>query len=280
MKMVDINVDIGEGFPFDEDLLDFATSANVCCGRHAGSWELTKQTVFLCRQKGVRIGMHPGFPDRPNMGRIRMREDEVAQFANSVLEQAVEFMNYAPDTGYVKPHGAWYNMLTDPVPADPSLYRAAELMLDGVMAACKSPAMLLAGAPICPRLADRGEDVIAEGFADRAYEPDGSLRSRALPDAVLTDPLVIEQQVVRLARKVDSICVHGDTPDCLELVELVYRTLEKHGFEVGYLAFRFCALQRAARCRTAAVSATASSACRTERRLRYGICAFGQCVGR
>ena len=106
MKRVDINVDIGEGFPFDEDLLDFATSANVCCGEHAGSWELTKETIFLCERKGVRIGMHPGFPDRESMGRISPQLDEVAQYANSVFEQVIRFREYTTTAQYLKPHGA------------------------------------------------------------------------------------------------------------------------------------------------------------------------------
>jgi len=234
MKTVDVNVDIGEGFAFDEDLLDFATSANVCCGRHAGSWELTKETIFLCRRKGVRIGMHPGFPDRDNMGRARLGEDEVAQYANSLFEQAIEFWEYAPDTAYVKPHGAWYNMLTESSPESKPLQRACELMLEGVLASTGLPAMLLGGAPIVRTLASLGERTILEGFADRGYEPDGSLRSRSLPGAVLSDKQAIANQVSSLARTVDSICVHGDTDGCVEFAELVYRTLEQNGYEVGF----------------------------------------------
>jgi UPF0271 protein len=234
VKRVDINVDIGEGFDFDSDLLDYATSANVCCGRYAGSWELTKDTVFLCRQKGVRIGIHPGFPDRSSMGRERMKEDEVAQFATSVLEQVLEFMEYAPDAAYIKPHGAFYNMLTDATPQNYALRRACALMLDGAMAATGLAPMLLGGSPIIAELAKNGDVAILEGFADRAYEADGSLRARHLPGAVLSDKGEISAQVERLARQVDSICVHGDTPDCVDLVQLVYECLEKSGFEVGY----------------------------------------------
>ena len=234
MKKVDINVDIGEGFAFDEDLLDFATSANVCCGAHAGSWELTKDTIFLCRQKGVRIGMHPGFPDRESMGRARMQDDEVMQFSNSILEQAVQFVEYAPDAAYVKPHGAWYNMLTEHAPQNSALFRACKLMLDGVLAVAGSPAMLLRGCTVSLELVHSGEQVIEEGFADRAYEPDGTLRSRSLPGAVLESRNEIVAQVLRLSPLVDSICIHGDTPGCVEIAQLVYETIESHGFEVGF----------------------------------------------
>jgi len=234
VKTVDINVDIGEGFAFDEDLLDFATSANVCCGAHAGSWDLTKETVFLCRRKGVRIGMHPGFPDREAMGRAYMKEDEVAQYTHSLFEQAAEFRSYAPDVAYVKPHGAWYNMLTEQHPANQGLRLAVELALQGVLASTGLPAMLLEGSDIVASISKIGEKTILEGFADRAYEPDGTLRSRSLPGAALADDNEITQQVLRLARRVDSICIHGDSPGCVEIAELVYRTLEQGGYEVGF----------------------------------------------
>ena len=234
MKKIDINVDIGEGFAFDEDLLDYATSANVCCGAHAGSWELTKDTIFLCRRKGVRIGMHPGFPDRHSMGRERMKEDEVAQFANSLLEQAVEFKEYADDTAYVKPHGAFYNMLTEHVPPDPSLAMACRLMLEGILAVSRVPAMLLRGSPIVAHIEKNQGSVILEGFADRAYEADGTLRSRNLDGAVLSDKADIKAQVLWLAPLVDSICIHGDTEGCVEIAALVYETIENNGFEVGF----------------------------------------------
>jgi UPF0271 protein len=234
LKKVDINVDIGEGFPFDEDLLDFATSANVCCGAHAGSWELTKATIFLCRQKGVRIGMHPGFPDREAMGRTYMKEDEVAQFTCSLFEQAAEFWGYAEEAAYVKPHGAWYNMLTEPIPGNVGLRMAAELALQGVLALTGLPAMLLEGSPVVASITKLGEKTILEGFADRAYEPTGALRSRSLAGAVLVDDGEIRRQVEHLARKVDSICIHGDTRDCLRIAELVYKSLEDGGYEVGF----------------------------------------------
>lgn len=234
MKKVDINVDIGEGFPFDEDLLEFATSANVCCGEHAGSWELTKDTIFLCERKGARIGMHPGFPDREGMGRQRMNYDEVAQYSNSVLEQVVRFLEYTDQSAYIKPHGAWYNMLVEREPADRALYRACRLMLEGALSAARTPVMLLPGSQVALELERNGETVIDEGFADRAYEEDGTLRSRTKPRAVLTDSDAVRAQVLWLAPKVDSICIHGDTPDCLSFAELVYKSLEDAGFEVGF----------------------------------------------
>jgi UPF0271 protein len=239
MSRIDINVDIGEGFPFDEELLDFATSANVCCGEHAGSWELTKETIFLCERKGVRLGMHPGFPDRTSMGRAPMQLDEVDQYANSIFEQVMSFQEYVQKTygssaGYLKPHGAWYNLVVQVSPADSSLFLAGKLMLDGALAFAAVPAMLLAGSSIISRLAVEQVPCISEGFADRGYARDGTLLDRSEPGAVLNHPEQIREQVLRLARTVDSICIHGDTPDCLSIAELVYRSLENAGYEVGF----------------------------------------------
>jgi UPF0271 protein len=234
MKKVDINVDIGEGFPFDEELLDFATSANVCCGEHAGSWELTKDTIFLCQRKGVRIGMHPGFPDRQSMGRDRLQHDEVDQYANSIFEQVLRFGEYTDEAQYVKPHGAWYNMLVDVHPPDGALFTACRLMLDGVIGTTDLPIMLLKASRMAATITAEGDLVLEEGFADRAYNADGTLVSRSLPGAVLEDPEMVRKQVLWLAPVIDTICIHGDTPDCLSFAELVCRTLEDDGFEVGY----------------------------------------------
>lgn len=231
MKKVDLNVDIGEGFAFDEALLEFATSANVCCGEHAGSWELTEATVALCERKGKRYGAHPGFPDRESMGRV-LPHTIPDEWLFDQVEQVGRFVSSFP-AKYFKPHGAWYQALTDSS-ADidfASTEWSWEYCL-GIVGRFKIPAMLLADAPIRDFV---GRDwSIAEGFADRAYRPDGTLVPRSEPGAVLHDSDEIKYQVLHLAPKVDSICLHGDTPNCLEFAEMVYKTLVDHGYEVGY----------------------------------------------
>lgn len=230
MKRVDINVDIGEGFGFDEALLDFATSANVCLGAHAGSEELTAHTFWLCERKGVRVGLHPGFLDRESMGRAMPDADDLGWYAENIFNQVEQWLTVGAE--YVKPHGAWYNLLTSGGP----LYTGSKLILDGVLAMSRGALqpMLLADSRLALAFEAEGRPIIAEGFADRAYEADGTLRSRSLPGAVLTDTGAIKSQVLKLAGSVDSVCVHGDTEGCVEFAELVYRTLEEGGFEVGY----------------------------------------------
>lgn len=222
MKRIDLNVDIGEGFPFDADLLRFATSANICGGEHAGSWELTVSTIELCRRKRVRIGMHPGFPDRESMGRATPPEWS-APYSASLLAQAKRFLEACPTTAYIKPHGAWYNLISDP-------RELFVVELVEILELYPIKAMLLPTAAIAQRMPDR---IIREGFADRAYLPDGRLVPRSSASAILEDPQEVKAQALRLAKEVDSICLHGDTPGCLEFAEMIYAALVDDGFAVG-----------------------------------------------
>jgi 5-oxoprolinase (ATP-hydrolysing) subunit A len=219
VKKVDLNVDIGEGFPHDKALLEFATSANVCCGEHAGSFDLTQSTVALCLSKGVRVGAHPGFPDRESMGRRTPSVEELGRYLDSLKRQVTN----VSDCQYVKPHGAFYNILVGELGGLHSL--AWEVGHYYLKAGHRL--MLL-------NVQNLKVPVITEGFADRAYQPNGTLVPRTEPGAVLHDPDQIRRQVVELAPKVDSICLHGDTPDCLEFAEMVYKTLVDKGYEVGY----------------------------------------------
>ncbi len=223
MRRIDINVDVGEGFPFDDALLEIATSANVCCGAHAGSVELCLATVEKCRSLGVRVGAHPGTPDRASMGRAPLLvEDE--QERVEILRTLMEQCSIA-QWDYVKPHGALYNATTKPGPAT--------VPLVAVMLHLRLPLMGMPGTHH-EHIAYAAETAfIREGFADRAYLPDGRLVPRTEPGAVLTDLDVIAAQVVTLAERVDSICVHGDSPGCVEIALHVRRTLEGAGFEVG-----------------------------------------------
>lgn len=220
--MVDINVDIGEGFPFDEALLDIATSASVCCGIHAGSPELTALTVERCRQRGVRLGAHPGFPDREGMGRRLPTLDVAPEWFQSVRDQTEGFLaEHRP--AYIKPHGALYNLLAGGSSAPVELIGLGVAYAD-FLCEMGVPVMLLPISPVAQRLDSQGL-LIREGFADRAYTESGRLMSRTEPGAVLSDPQEIAGQVHSLANRVDSICIHGDTPNCLDLARLVAQTL-------------------------------------------------------
>jgi 5-oxoprolinase (ATP-hydrolysing) subunit A len=248
-KKVDLNVDIGEGFPFDEELLKFATSANICCGVHAGSIELTKKTIALCRRKKVRFGAHPGYPDRENMGRTPLQRGQERVYLQSIFDQVMDFAQIAR-AEYIKPHGAFYNdtaiLLSegwDNPEEGQSRYEAGGIHLSNIpglsslsmlLRVHKLPLMGLAPTAHAVIAARAGQALIKEGFADRRYLPDGTLMPRTEAGAVLTDPAMVKEQVLLLAPVVDSICLHGDTEGCLEFAELVYKTLRDGGFEVGF----------------------------------------------
>ena len=239
MKKVDLNVDIGEGFPHDEALLEFATSANICCGEHAGSWDLTTQTIDMCLRKGTRIGCHPGFPDRENFGRRIPPPQQWETYMSSVTEQIHRF-DRVHLFSYIKPHGALYNILCSRKPEEDGFSQRAQnllvgkLMIEWLFDRSNRAIMLLGGSKISKVYELARMPVISEGFADRRYRRDRTLVPRSEPNAVLARKSEITKQVLRLAPKVDSICLHGDTPNCLEFAELVDKTLIDAGYEVGY----------------------------------------------
>lgn len=247
MKKVDLNVDIGEGFAYDEELLEFATSANICLGFHAGSRELTEQTYWYCMDRGTRKGAHPGYADRASMGRGPRPFNGL-----NTVDDSQHMIMVDLDFDYVKPHGTLYNesaialpeswdVVKEPISRGSSCDPTTSLLYTSNIAAGEVAAFVgtlpLMGLPgstheIIARLCKT--TLIREGFADRAYRPDGTLVPRPEPGSVLEAPEEIKAQVLRLADQVDSICLHGDTPNCLEFAEMVYKTLVDHGYEVGY----------------------------------------------
>ncbi len=229
---MDLNVDVAEGFPFDKELLEWATSANVCCGEHAGDWELSRETILYCLEKKKRFGMHPGFPDRETMGRGPVPAARREAYVRSLREQAERFVKFERPA-YVKPHGTWYNMICAPDSEGLASLPFRTALVTGIVATLHVPPMLLAGSRLTQALREGETKPISEGFADRRYAPDGQLVSRTDPDALLEDTAEIRDQVLRLAPSVDSLCVHGDTPNCVAIAEIVVTTLTEAGYEVG-----------------------------------------------
>ncbi len=229
MRKIDLNVDIGEGFPNDLALLDFATSANVGCGVYAGDWELSQATIEICLAKGVRVGVHPGYPDRENFGRAPLPQNakDAERWVGAIQGQVDRFQRVVA-AAYFKPHGALYNESA----ANPQ--DLPGLCVQHVASSNKLPLMGLAGSAHAEIARAAWVPFIAEGFADRRYLPDGSLMPRSEPGSVLHDPGEIRDQVLYLATLVDSICLHGDTPDCVDFAAMVAQTLRDAGYEVGH----------------------------------------------
>lgn len=248
---VDLNADVGESFGVysmghDAGLMKSITSANIAAGSHAGDPSVIRETLRLAKANGVTAGAHPGFPDLVGFGRrdLRVTPREAEDF---VLFQIAAVAGVAAAEGvrlqHVKPHGALYNMAA----RDAELARA---IARAVAAFDKS--LILVGPPGSELLAAgraAGLPVAAEGFADRAYEPDGSLVSRQKPGAVMDDPTTVVTRAVRMARdgtvvaidgsvvrlSVETICVHGDTPGADHLAAALRAGLEAAGITVKAL---------------------------------------------
>jgi UPF0271 protein len=245
---MDLNCDMGEApqdvFDGTQDaLMASITSANIACGGHAGDERTMEATIRQALRHGVCIGAHPGFPDRDNFGRLAVSMTP-AQIADTVHEQVASLGRIARRCGaavvHVKPHGALYNMAA----RDAAVSRA---IADGV-ARWRGDVVLvgLAGSIMLEIFRTMGFEVAAEAFADRAYESDGSLRSRALPDALIREPRSAGAQALRIAQShrvvatdgsevavdAQTICVHGDTPGCVQIAEAVAAALRQAGVEL------------------------------------------------
>jgi 5-oxoprolinase (ATP-hydrolysing) subunit A len=245
---VDINADIGESFGVyrlgnDEALLEVVSSGNVACGFHAGDPSVMRRTVRLAQRAGRAIGAHPSFPDLAGFGRREMQASP-QEVEDLVAYQIGALNGIARSEGaalrHVKPHGALYNASA----------RCRELAEPIVSAVIRFDPGLLLMAPSGSELLRAGERaglrVAAEVFADRAYEPDGSLVSRRLPGAVLTDPGEVVRRAIRMVRervvlardgslvsvRADTICIHGDTPDAPGLAARLRAGLESEGIRI------------------------------------------------
>lgn len=239
MPAIDLNSDLGESYGVwrlsdDEALLGVVTSANVACGFHAGDPSTLRRTCLAAAERGVAIGAQVSYPDLAGFGR-RFLDIDPAELRDAVLYQLGALDAFAQVAGtavrYVKPHGALYHAcISHPAQAEAVVAAAHEY----------DPAMAVLGAPDSPLLAfadAAGMEPVPEAYADRAYQPDGTLVPRHQPGAVLHDPAAAAAQAVALAveGRARSICVHGDTPGALEIATAVRAALEHAG--IGIHAF-------------------------------------------
>lgn len=243
--MIDLNADVGESFGAwhlgdDAGLMPFITSANVACGLHAGDPGTLWATISLARQYDVAVGAHPGYPDLAGFGRREM-ELSAREIEDMVLYQlgaAYAFARAAShELQHVKPHGALYNRAArDSIVAE-AIVRAIAAFDQGLIL------VGLAGSLLVEVGRQVGLQVAQEAFADRAYEPDGTLRSRTLPGAVLSDTSAVVEQAIAIAMRgcvqsvdgatvavrADTICLHGDTPGAVAHARAVRAGLEQAG---------------------------------------------------
>ncbi len=226
--VVDLNADLGEEVTDDAALLAVVTSANVACGYHAGSPAIMRVVCAEAARRGVSIGAQVSYDDREGFGRVP-REVSYAVLREQVADQVGTLSVIAEAAGvavrYVKPHGALYHRVAHD-------HDQARAVLDG---SGSLPVLGLPGAVVL-ELAVAGERrAWHEGFPDRGYLPGGGLVPRDRPGAVLTDTAEIARRAVDLAREVDSVCLHGDTPGAVEHARAVRRALLEAGFRLAGL---------------------------------------------
>ena len=248
---IDLNSDLGESFgpwPMGQDaaLMDSISSANVACGFHAGDPGAMRATIALALEKGVAIGAHPGFQDLVGFGRRELKATP-AEVEDLVLYQVSALAGMASAQGvrlqHVKAHGALYNMACrDRALADAIAKAVAAFDRSLILFGLPNSELLRAGKAM-------GLSVAAEVFADRAYDPDGSLTSRTKPGSVIHDtPKVVERaikmvrdkQVIAvtgstIALQADTLCLHGDTPGAAALAREIRRGLESAGIRITAL---------------------------------------------
>lgn len=244
---IDLNCDVGEREDLapgvQELLMESITSASIACGAHAGNEALMRLTLRQALDHGVTVGAHPGYPDRANFGRFEV-EMPIAELEASIEGQVRVLVRLAAGAGvelrYVKPHGALYNRAARDLELARTIARAISRVDRGLAI------VGLAGSPALDVWREAGMRVVAEAFADRRYEPDGSLRARRNPDALLHDPEDAARQALRIAARhevvawdgsvvkieAETLCIHGDTPGADGIARSVRKRLEEAGVQV------------------------------------------------
>jgi UPF0271 protein len=240
---IDINCDMGEGMPGDADIMPFISSANIACGYHAGDEATIRETIDLCLRHNVAIGVHPGFDDKPNFGRVQvyLSDRELYKLVWKQLElmQAV-CLEKNTKLHHVKPHGALYNMAAKDRSYSTTIAQAVadfnpDLFYYG-----------LSGSIMIEEARHAGLLTVKEVFADRTYQPDGTLTPRSQPDALIHEVDVAVHQVLRMVTEnivtcsdgtdipiqADTICIHGDGVHALDFARAIFKRLKSQGIEI------------------------------------------------
>ena len=236
---IDLNCDMGEGMPFDTQLMPLITSANIACGFHAGDEKTMAETVELALKHQVKIGAHPSFPDRENFGRTNMQlpAAEVAELVCIQLERLSEVAaKHNTRLHHVKPHGALYNMASKDAALATAICRAVLATDPALVLYAQSGSVLISVAE------SMGIKTCNEVFADRSYQPDGSLTPRSAAQALLETEAAVVAQVLQMVQqqtvmaegkaipvKAETVCIHGDGAHALDFARSISNALKSIG---------------------------------------------------
>jgi 5-oxoprolinase (ATP-hydrolysing) subunit A len=248
IKTIDLNCDMGElpeqlADGTQEALMQYISSVNIACGGHAGDPEMMRETVQQALRHNVSIGAHPGYEDRANFGRIELNLPPEA-IASAVHRQILALEAIASKLGapirHVKPHGALYNQAARDRTVAKAIAKGVRMWRSDVIL------VGLAGSVMLEEFRAAGLTIAAEAFADRRYEPDGSLRSRKFEDALLRDPNEAAAQALRIVNEctvlasngaslpltAQTLCLHSDTPNALQIAAALHRRLQQSAISI------------------------------------------------
>lgn len=228
--MIDLSADLGEGSPGEDEIWPLITSANVACGGHIGDEASMREAAELAKRHGVRLGAHPSYPDRANFGRVSLSLSP-GELRNSLVAQITALRAFGA-VHHVKPHGALYNDAHKDRALSIVIVQAMRL-IDPAMALVASDSSQMAAAA-----RETGTPVIREAFADRRYEPDGSLTPRKIQGSTLTideaaaqaallasEGAVVARDGSRIRIAFDTICIHADMEGAAERLRAVRRAI-------------------------------------------------------
>jgi len=248
MQSVDLNCDCGESYGAyvmgdDAAMLALVTTANVACGFHGGDPEVMAQTFKLAKEKGVAVGAHPSFPDLWGFGRRRLpfSAAEIERLVAYQIGAAQALAAYAGHKiTHVKPHGALSNVASEEADVARAIARATKAVDPQLIF------LAIAGTELERAGQAEGLAIAREIYADRGYGDDGLLLPRGKPGALLHDPAAIAARVLTMVETgtvisetgkalpvaIDSICVHGDTPDAVAITTAVRTSLTEAGIDL------------------------------------------------
>lgn len=252
MYKVDLNSDLGESFGaytigLDNEVIAHISSANIGCGYHAGDPLVMDKTVAACKEAGVAVGCHPGYPDLMGFGRrnVACSPKEAKAYVKYQLGALLAFcMAHGIPMQHCKPHGALYNMAAKDAALAQALAEAVAEVDDSIIF------LGLAGSEMITAAEKAGLKVASEVFADRAYQADGTLVPRSREGAVIHDKEEAIARTIRMVKegkvtaitgeevplKADSVCVHGDNPSAVEFVKNIRAAFEAEGVEIAPIA--------------------------------------------
>lgn len=234
---------MGEGIGSDANLMPWISSCSISCGAHAGDEYTIRKTIRLAKKHGVKIGAHPGYPDKENFGRMVM-DISKKTLQKSIKKQLNSFSDILKKEGgelhHIKAHGALYHQLA-------KNKALAFMFLDALKNFTKIPLYV----PFCSEIAkaatNRGFQILYEAFADRNYNADLTLVSRKDKNALLQNPTAILQHILKMVKKnqvlsvqgvkihiqADTFCIHGDTPNALEILKYLHQKLPNYNIQIA-----------------------------------------------